>query len=987
MCLAVSSVLTLPQTAAIAQTSADQPAAQAPAPAAIVLDGDAPASADLDQVVVVPGATATDIDGSPLEVVVSVTDPTGVVTLLADEGASGLAFTPRVAGDFVVAYAVTDAAGALVQETRTVVAGGGAPAVAAQAPVEAAPAAAGEPDVRLGAIGDIHNSWAELGEAYDFWAQQGVDATMFVGDLTNNATTGEFDGLKNAIDSKADLGIPAIASMGNHDVAGIGSYDLFGQATGGQKPNADYTINGYHVISVSPGAGDIDPETGMPSVANQGDYAYARAWLQQRLAINTAADPEKPVMVLVHHPLRCTHYVSEEWYGSGLSSGCGDTFESVFDDFPQAVVWGGHIHTPQNIPTSIWQPSDVRTGEKAGKGFTTVNAPPLAYYEFESGVIGTSPTSRANDTTPDDAGDNRQTAIVEITGSEVTVKNYDLLADEWIDQTWTWDVADAVDTTKSYDERFPYNDELRSAGASAPVWGADAAVTVDEITGVKAMVSFPQAQVAPNSVGDIVHKYRYSTVEVATGEEVNTFQQWSGFYNLPMPADRRHEVWNLLPEREYRVSITPINAWGEEGEALTATFTTGEAAEGELPFDPSTLTFDDLRAPIPTADLLDVSFAGGTAVDSSPQAWEISAGSDAEIVIDEQLGTEVAVGVEGEATAFRTGMWSDADYEQLADGFTLDATFRLDSIDSGYVDVFGGMQSGGVGLEAVGLSDSTYELQFWYASPRPTVTLKYGQWYHVTATYDSRGARMYVDGVLKTDVEDVSFAVKPSYENARYMAIGGDANTSGTLNDATMNGSIAGVEMYSDPLNDVESYRVAMRELTAIDTTAPMVRPVTEPAADAVVGIAYQVPAVEAVDDSGRVEATVAVTDADGEPVELTDAAARAVAAGGTFAPAKAGEYTITYTAMDAAGSTATHAHTVTAAMPVEPGAPVDPGAPGQPGDTGSGGGAGAGDGALATTGGVAATGAAALAGLMLAAGLLLTRARRARALEIEDAA
>ncbi len=90
-------------------------------------------------------------------------------------------------------------------------------------------------------------------------------------------------------------------------------------------------------------------------------------------------------------------------------------------------------------------------------------------------------------------------------------------------------------------------------------------MTVGDIASAKAMVSFQQAVPAPNSVGDIVHKYRYSTVDVATGEEVNSFLQWSGFYNLPMPADRRHEVWNLLPGKEYEVRVTPINAWGKEG--------------------------------------------------------------------------------------------------------------------------------------------------------------------------------------------------------------------------------------------------------------------------------------------------------------------------------------------------------------------------------------------------------------------------------------
>lgn len=879
-----------------------------------------------------------------------------------------------------------------------------APAVLAQ-PAAAVPAAAGvtaagvidlpvdsadDVDVRFAAVGDIHDQWGELTEAYEFWAEQDVQAALLVGDLTDSATQSEYNGLRDTLAANAVTGIPAITSMGNHDVSGIGSYDRFTAATG-QQPNAHYTVQGYHVITVSPGAGSLDAGTGLPSLPSSGDYAYSKDWLRAQLTEATADDPTKPVMVMVHHPLRCTHYVSDEWYGTGLADGCGDDFASIFDDFPQAIVWGGHIHTPQNTPTSIWQGQKGRSDAAADKGFTSVNAPPLVYYEFESGVINTSPTSRSTDTTPDDAGDNRQTAIVEISGSVVTVKNYDLLADEWIAQTWTWDVADSVDTSQSYDERFPFNNEYRSAQTAGPVWGSDAAITVDAITGSKAMVSFPQAAAAPNTVGDIVHKYRYSTIDVATGDEVNSFQQWSGFYNLPFPTDRAHEVWNLQPEHDYEVRITPINAWGLEGEALTARFRTADYAPGEKPFDPTELEFDDLVGDVPAADLLDLAIVDGEPVDVSESARELTAGADSSIVADDELAADVLVGAEGGQTAVRTDIFTDDDYAALQDGFTLNTTFRLDSIDSGYIDVFGGMQSGGIGLEAVGLSASTYELQFWYASPRPTVTLEYGEWYHVTAVYDGTGARLYVDGAEKAESESVSFNVKPSSAAARYMTIGGDANPSGSLDDATMTGRIAGTQLYSEVLDEANVHRVAVRELPLIDTIAPMLRLPEKPVTTATVGERVALPAAEAVDDSGVVETAVVVTGPDGESVATDDAgasvAARVAIAASGFTPTVVGDYTVAYIATDGAGLQARYEQTIAVAAAAGgsdggsdggSGSGSD-GGPGSNDGTDAGAGSAASDDALATTGGAMAPWMLLLAvGALTAGAVLVTlRARR----------
>lgn len=514
--------------------------------------------------------------------VVSVTSPDGVTAEISPTGSASepvYEFTPQTPGDYRISYSAVGENGTVDFEDFDVVAGNDAEVEKARAEAARRTANDNQPQVTFGSIGDIHNEWRDLDKAFDLYHAQDLDATLFVGDLTNNATAGEYAGLKEVLDRRLDENgdgkddISLVAALGNHDVgSGMTGYDLFTQSTGGQRPNADYVINGYHFITVSPGSGRLDEETGRPTQRSTGDYAYARDWLHTRMAAATAEHPDRPVFVLVHHPLKCTHYVSNEWYGAGLSEGCGDTFKSVFDNFPQAVVWGGHIHTPNNISTSIWQDG----------GFTTVNAPPLAYFEMESGVD--------NDTTPNDAGDNAQTAVVEVAGSVVKVKNYDLQAGRWIDQTWTWDVEEAI---KNPQRNFPYTDR-RAARTAGPKWPAGSAVTVSDIKEDSAQVSFPQAKPAANDVQDIVHLYRYQVVDKSTGATVADFKQWSGFYILPLPATRGHAIRNLKGDTRYEVRVTPYNTWGKAGGSISTTFKT---APPPPPVDPADyLVYQDFES-------------------------------------------------------------------------------------------------------------------------------------------------------------------------------------------------------------------------------------------------------------------------------------------------------------------------------------------------------------------------------------------------------
>ncbi|MDF1477502.1 hypothetical protein PYV02_00225 [Leifsonia sp. H3M29-4] len=515
-----------------------------------------------------PDALAVD-DGRPVvSTAISVVTPDGTDVALTATGGPAV-FTPEVAGSYTLRYSAVDAAGNLgTREYSVTVADPGGEPTDPEGPTDPTePVDPQEPHVSFGAIGDIHDSWTELRETYDFYDTLGLDATLFVGDLTNNGTASEYNGIKQVIDERqGDRAL--VAALGNHDTySGIQDYDLFRGATG-LAPNADYEINGYHFIAVSPGAGTLDESTGKPSVVNSMDYAYATPWLESRLAADTAEHPDRPVFILVHAPIRCTHYTSNLWYGSGVATGCGDGFDSLLEDYPQAVVWSGHNHTPNNIPTSIWQ------GTETGGGFTSVNAPSMATMYID-------PAANGGDDTPNDAGDNRQTAVVEVTGSVVTIRSYDLLGDNWIDQTWTWDVADSLDPELDYPERFPLGD-ARALATSGPLWTGGATVALTGLTETAVTLTHPQAVPAPNDVQDITYYYRYELVNQSTGARVQNVTQASGFYVTPLPATRSKTFTGLVAGTQYQALITPYNAWGKAGVPLTQSFTTaGGDPDGE----------------------------------------------------------------------------------------------------------------------------------------------------------------------------------------------------------------------------------------------------------------------------------------------------------------------------------------------------------------------------------------------------------------------
>ena len=488
----------------------------------INVNGAVPGAISTGTEITVPSASATDDVDGEVSVIVSLTDPENNNVMLTDNKV-----VAEKQGTYTVTYTATNSLNKVSTQIFTV--------------------KVSDPGkkVTFGVISDTHVTASKtiqqdrLAQAFKFFNAKKVDADVVVGDLTDGGGTTEY-GTWQAIKDANNGNTKLIASMGNHEGNSTAGFTT---ATG-DVPNANYVINGYHFITLSPGTGTFDPATGKGTTQGGSDYTYVANWIKTQLDAAVAEDPNKPIFVFFHHPLKDTFYVSNEWYGSGLATGKDETFQSVFSQYPQAVTFSGHIHSPNNNPQSIWQDG----------GFTAVNTVTTSYLEMETGMVyGTVP--------PDATKQGDQGMIIEAKGSKVTIKNYDFVSGQYIPQTWTFDV--------SKPSKFPYT-HARDAVAKAPVFPRDAAVRVSNITDKGATVNFDQAVMKPNKVGDIVHSYRYDFVNKTTGKVDSTFTTWSKYYVIPMPATITQNAVGLLPATDYEVRIYAIDAYQKTSDSYSS---------------------------------------------------------------------------------------------------------------------------------------------------------------------------------------------------------------------------------------------------------------------------------------------------------------------------------------------------------------------------------------------------------------------------------
>jgi hypothetical protein len=301
-----------------------------------------------------------------------------------------------------------------------------------------------------------------------------------------------------------------------------------------------------------------------------------REWARIQIDIAKVDAPGKPIFVFLHWPIRNTFLRTES---ASTSSFGDDPLIGFFKDDPEVVIFGGHLHMPNNDPRAIWQ-----------GGFTSVNTATLYYFNLGRGYLVYITDGVTNSGYPKIAGrlgGAGQGQIVSVKGSKVTIENYDFDFSEGprpisdivkIPQTWEFDVSRPAD--------FPYTSVKRDVQKTTPVFdetkplnAALSGITIKKIEDTTVEVEFPQAKIPnPNYGNEEVYSYRFDFINQQTGAIDRSAMQWSDFMVTPRLQRPTYTqlIGGLEPNTEYELRIYAYGSFQEcSSQYLTRIFTTG----------------------------------------------------------------------------------------------------------------------------------------------------------------------------------------------------------------------------------------------------------------------------------------------------------------------------------------------------------------------------------------------------------------------------
>jgi len=326
------------------------------------------------------------------------------------------------------------------------------------------------PDLRFGVVSDIHvttpASTARFERALRYFKSRGVDAVMVPGDLTDWGLTASLVYVKETWDRVfAGTGVVPLFVTGNHDYEGweYGDMTMEMHANGYSEKDRLVRLEG----GLAAGWKKVFGEDFAPvRVRTVKGYDFLSAeWqgfkdLPRWMAAHGARfKGTKPFFFFQHPPVKGTTSDSFRWADEG------NGFKAL-KDFPNAIAFTGHAHTPFYDERSIWQ------GE-----FTAVAVPSLSYAawapECENGYVDrTGKATVAMQMVPhrrDLCGDSGY--VVSVWPHEMTIERLDL--EEGVEAAPVWVVPLPTAGAKPYDQK------TRAACAPAPVFPAGAALRLE----------------------------------------------------------------------------------------------------------------------------------------------------------------------------------------------------------------------------------------------------------------------------------------------------------------------------------------------------------------------------------------------------------------------------------------------------------------------------------------------------------------------------
>lgn len=217
----------------------------------------------------------------------------------------------------------------------------------------------------------------------------------------------------------------------------------------------------------------------------------------------------------------------------------------------------------------------------------------------------------------------------------------------------------------------------------------------------------------------------------------------------------------------------------------------------------------------PRADLLEVTFEDGAPTESA-QLKEAASYGEPVIGTSPRLARQTLIVDGDDALSYAL---TNSDYEAMADGFTVECSFRYTEEISSTGTICGNRQGGGFGLIA-----KDDQLQFMlhdgdeYKYAKAPMNIN--QWYHAVGVFDGETIRLYVDGQLMEETATSGPMQIPPNASSHAFVIGADSSNGGVESFATA--AIDDVRMFQTPLNEaqVQSLNARFAMMPEVDREA-----------------------------------------------------------------------------------------------------------------------------------------------------------------------
>ena len=442
--------------------------------------------------------------------------------------------------------------------------------------------------LQFGAVSDIHIGRTGTGLNTVLWAKdayktlrdlaleyndQGLDAVLVSGDLTNNGTAKQAKEFADIYETVFDpKEVALIYSMGNHDVNSGSSFnheslgfEEFYAAMGSEyrqyEKDSDLAaagvhqvVNGYHFIAINP----LD-EGYRNSLANSVAYAQeTKEWLDKTLEKITKKNPDQYVFISTHPLVYGTAYGSEHTYTT--TGWFTREISDILKKYPQAMIFGGHVHFPINSDLSIMQTD-----------FTALQCGSVNYMSVEDGEyrnMNTAVSLIDRDTI-------HNGYLVQVDGSgNVRVIRLNFGLKKEIKYPFVLKAPQA-DGSHLLDYGW---DRGSSENNEAPVLAEDAITVIDNAAEVgngltvDAKVVFKAA-----TDDDQVHAYAL-TVRNEEGKIIETERILADFYKVLQPEQMKTEWTAHLADDTYRrgmtyeIMLVASDDWGAVSNVATYTY-------------------------------------------------------------------------------------------------------------------------------------------------------------------------------------------------------------------------------------------------------------------------------------------------------------------------------------------------------------------------------------------------------------------------------